>query len=1736
MDVKDLLNNEESSKPNKRKNKPRKPLKIPKNKTKLAALGGLVSVLLVLGFIIFNNPAILSNLIGGSISHAFNAGNGLTTETGTVEGNTIVLAPGDTQTGPNRVMAPGNYTILFEGSGFDAENITITIEGNEIDLTEADITDDRIEFEVELVGTDPINVMLTNNREYNEAESDEYGIDPNYLITIERLTISTVPEPITIGSLFRIDPTPTTTPSAPTAPMAPSPALAALPAATNVTAGNLPSGRINNQNGNPITNEDRLNEWTLGPSGDRLNFRTGTRTNFATTASREHNRLTAFALATFGPQQFNNTRGIVTGLVDYMQPGAIAVANRIPHQHSFTPRFITGSGGTVIEPIGAASFRFPCANLTPNPISANRLCFSTHNQNFNTARGVRYRNVGINPATGRVVDMEFIIRGVTPNRPTPSGGQTAAVANSQRSINFYHTAIGFSTRGTAAVRFDIRFVDHITGQPLSNLRGNLSHQDIDAVQGLGIQRARIPANPTAGRPSMWFANSGTTNRANYNNVTYPSGTMIRARNGVTFGTGGGTANNPFLFYFSSHGYGTDHSRCTNNTNAVNRHSCVGTRGNANRCGANVGSSSRQSPSTFFDNCVGWNPRTMFTQLFQTDSTGILQKYWAYNSGATNTNQALYMHGFPIVPVEVPAPFKRLTGGTITANTNDAENTLSHRYQRYTYEVTAYMPYTVPNHRMQRFVITDVLPNELRVVPGTTPRVYHERTNNPVPANHFNIAVSGQTVTATATGALNQHHGRTYTLRIQVEVRPGHTLTNRCTGIVRSMPAGATCIPNTASISYTTGTGTRAHTGNRNSNTTRTVVLPPPATPTPTKTVSGGTINNAPTNTQNTLAGRHQEFEFRVATGTIPTRTAGYFFSAFEIRDQINPVLQVNTSGIRVMSGTENVTSWFDISVSENNLVRAVARADRLNQAAFYGRSYVLHIPVQVRTGANLTNCTAPHPTTNFCIPNTGSIRYTMLGRTNDRNTNNTTTIITPPPVTPAPTKTVSGGTLATYGGVANAQNTLPGRYEPFEFRVSANVPTRHPSYFFSAFVIRDEINSALQINGTGNAIGTATGIRVMSGTTNVSSRFNIEVNGQIVTATARANYLSQASFYGQTYVLHIPVQVRAGTNLTPATFNCGTPATPTGSRCIPNTGSISYTVSGSSNNRNSNNTRTIITPPPVTPAPTKTVSGGVITPGSNNRENTLPGRFEPFEFRVTANLPVRHASYFFTSMEIIDDVVPELNVGSPVIRTGGNIVPTCNPEVPETVTPACVFYITLEEVTEGENQGHTRVRAVARANHLNQASFYGRTYVLHIPVQVHEGADLSRFRGDDGNYHIPNIGRLNYTMLGRPDGNNTPPTNTVIEPPPPSPEPIKTVTGGTNETPQKNILANRYEPFEFQISTYVSARHSSYFFRAFEILDDIVPELDIRNTRMTANDQDIATCTPAEETSDCVFIITIEDNEVRARARAEHLSRASFYGRTYVLHIEVVVRDGADLTRFLNEADNTFVIPNEGRVRYTILGREIEEVPTPPTETVIIRPILTVVKTSEEHEVTINEIVNYRVEVSQTREGATARNVVITDVLPDAIRLLPNTVRVQMRTMETQQPVVPEGEENDETTQTPPQVGPPRVVYRDIEGVVITTNNNTIVVRVPSIAYRETVVITYRATTLRPGSHTNVVTVVNPDTPDLEDDNTIRVDRIMNPQTGLVAGISLIVSAIGVSLVATILVTKYIRKNDIITD
>ncbi len=140
------------------------------------------------------------------------------------------------------------------------------------------------------------------------------------------------------------------------------------------------------------------------------------------------------------------------------------------------------------------------------------------------------------------------------------------------------------------------------------------------------------------------------------------------------------------------------------------------------------------------------------------------------------------------------------------------------------------------------------------------------------------------------------------------------------------------------------------------------------------------------------------------------------------------------------------------------------------------------------------------------------------------------------------------------------KDRLDDRNETFTYKLSHYVPYEQSDYWYDSYKITDTIHSDLQINQSGIRVKLDSG-------SDVTSRFNVSVSGQNVTVTA--NNTRSSSFYNETYNVYIPVTIKSNVDL--SSYVNGRDYS------VKNTGKVTLTRSGRSENKTSNEVETVIT-------------------------------------------------------------------------------------------------------------------------------------------------------------------------------------------------------------------------------------------------------------------------------------------------------------------------------------------------------------------------------------------------------------------------------------------------------------------------------------------------------------------------------------------------------------------------------
>ena len=195
-----------------------------------------------------------------------------------------------------------------------------------------------------------------------------------------------------------------------------------------------------------------------------------------------------------------------------------------------------------------------------------------------------------------------------------------------------------------------------------------------------------------------------------------------------------------------------------------------------------------------------------------------------------------------------------------------------------------------------------------------------------------------------------------------------------------------------------------------------------------------------------------------------------------------------------------------------------------------------------------------------------------------------------------------------------------------------------------------------------------------------------------------------------------------------------------------------------------------------------------------------------------------------------------------------------------------------------------------------------------------------------------------------------------------------------------NTLISANETFQYKVKQQVANGYSSaMFFKSFVMEDTLEPCLDVVSAKVQRDGQD------CED-----FQVEIQGQKVMATAKADALNKESFYGHMYTLVIEAKIDKEADITPYLNTDKSEMTVPNKATV--TI---DDEPKTTTETRTKLIMPELAVTKDVNRYEHQVGEKASYTITAKQTKEGATAVDVIVKDTdLPEGFSIVEDSMKV----------------------------------------------------------------------------------------------------------------------------------------------
>ncbi|WP_449460787.1 isopeptide-forming domain-containing fimbrial protein [Streptococcus suis] len=296
--------------------------------------------------------------------------------------------------------------------------------------------------------------------------------------------------------------------------------------------------------------------------------------------------------------------------------------------------------------------------------------------------------------------------------------------------------------------------------------------------------------------------------------------------------------------------------------------------------------------------------------------------------------------------------------------------------------------------------------------------------------------------------------------------------------------GAAKVPNTASYIINTDPKTKKETK-------PVTVTPPGEISEPQKTV------NDQQSAQ--LSNLEEVFTYKV-TAQVPTNTAG--FTKFELSDNLEDILTVTETSATVGDATLDqkvtVTSPEEANTANGNVTASLSSNDI---AEFAGKTVTLTIKARLKEGVTAEELAKYVTADNVAgsIPNRATL---TVGDKPNQTKESENVPVTPPSENPSITKKING----------NLEHLDTETATDYSYNIKVKVPADITSY--KKFVIRDELNADLAIQGTPVVTGDA------------AKFFDVTVTGNTVKATMK-DFKQAKDLAGKQVELVITAQVKA---------------------------------------------------------------------------------------------------------------------------------------------------------------------------------------------------------------------------------------------------------------------------------------------------------------------------------------------------------------------------------------------------------------------------------------------------------------------------------------------------------------------------------------------------------------------------------------------------------------------------------
>ena len=600
------------------------------------------------------------------------------------------------------------------------------------------------------------------------------------------------------------------------------------------------------------------------------------------------------------------------------------------------------------------------------------------------------------------------------------------------------------------------------------------------------------------------------------------------------------------------------------------------------------------------------------------------------------------------------------------------------------------------------------------------------------------------------------------------------------------------------------------------------VTPPPTTPDISKTVNDVEHYQ--------LATPEEPFTYKIDT-KVPFNA-----TAFKITDELKDVLEFVGTATATVDGHQIAAS--QITVSGKTLTVTLNEQELKD---YQDKPVHVEFQAKIVDGANLEAYRSAEDGTEK-VPNTAKFQINDNPKL-EKETKPVT--VTPPPSTPSIKKTVND----------KAADQLATATTPFTYKIDTTVPRNA-----KAFRVLDTLEHVLQVDGSVTAN--------IDGTEIPSSQITIEdvdVDGktrQKITVTlTEEQVLKNAE-----KPVHVQFNAKIKDNADLSAYSSA--ADPTVK--VPNKASFQV-----DNKPEVESDPVTVTPPPSTPAITKTVNDA--------SHYQLQAAGEEFTYKIDTTIPQNA-----TAFTVTDELKPVLDFGS------GDVIATVD------------GVQTTGEITKN---GQTLTVKFSR----DEALKSGKPVHVEFKAIIRANADLTDYRtADDNTEKVPNTAKY----IVNDDPNIFKESEPVTVTPPPTTPPItKTVNGAEHAQ-----LNDKAEEFEYVVKTKVPRNITE-----FKVTDRLEPVLEVKgNVTATLDGKAIAADQIKVEADGDRQVVTV------ALTQEEVLKSAE---KEVVVTFKAAIKADADLSNYTTAEDGTERVPNKASY-----GVNIPNVPDVESNTVTVTP------------------------------------------------------------------------------------------------------------------------------------------------------------------------------------------------------